>query len=115
MALEPCSLVVLWAQMSEESPSRIWPQFVAAFTDGEVDAWPEQYAHRRTALERWYSQLTHPTEVERFFVTRTELGRPDFPDDERDDDPDPYLLGQVVYPCKVCAFDHACAEGGCHS
>lgn len=99
--MQPSRLLVLWAQMPERSPSSPWPQFVAAFSDGEVEAWPEMHAERRKEAEEWYSAFGDDS-PERFFTTYEDVARPAFPAAKKE-------------PCAICAFpsDELNGEGEC--
>lgn len=76
-------LHILWAQHGDEDPSRHWPQFVAAFSDGIVDAWREHYEAERARAEADYRDMLdeHYSSIDRFFVTVIETPRPAFPED----------------------------------
>lgn len=98
-------LHVLWAKLAETEPSSPWPQFVAAFTDGEVDAWPEAYRDRREEAQRWMASMV---KVDYFFTTITTLARPDFEG----------IPEGATFPCAACEFDAACGSprgSECHS
>lgn len=67
---------VLWGRI-EGNP---YPQFVAAFSDGEVDCWPDLHERRRAEAEQFVrSFYTYDTWVE-FWTTIHEIPRPEFPD-----------------------------------
>lgn len=71
---------VLWAQLGEGHPSRHWPQFVAAYSDGLVDAWPNEYERERERAEREYLDWLDLGCGATFFVTVIETARPPFPE-----------------------------------
>ena len=69
-AAEVSIVHVLWASIGSEPVN-----FVAAFPDGLVDAWPDSYARERAqAEERWRDWLP-PNERVEFFTTVVEIER----------------------------------------
>lgn len=68
---------VLWASAPEGTP-----QFVAAFSDGLVDAWRDLYAKRRDHVEQewrdFFALDTHPDAWE-FWTTVEHIDRPEGP------------------------------------
>lgn len=68
---------VLWARHAEGDACAPWAQFVAAFSDGLVDAWPGSYEKRRREAEDDYRDTVgHYGTVAEFFTTVEEIVRP---------------------------------------
>lgn len=69
---------VLWARC-DRYPT---PQFVAAFADGLVDAWSEEYRRKREEAEKYYAGFAHAdddVEVWTFWTTIAHLDEPSAP------------------------------------
>lgn len=71
---ESAMLVLLWG---EPKDGRYGPQFVAAFTVGEVDAMAEMHEERRAEAEAWYRGFDEEEVGCRFFTTWQRVRRPE--------------------------------------
>jgi hypothetical protein len=71
------TLHILWARHGEEDVCASFPQFVAAYPDGLVDAWHEHYlAERKKAEEEYIDMVGDNGRVAEFFITVIETPRP---------------------------------------
>lgn len=73
--MDDCLIHVLWGRI-EGNP---YPQFVAAFSDGEVDCWPDMHAARRAEAEQFARGFSRDDEWVEFWTTFETIKRPEFP------------------------------------